>query len=81
LQLKLRNGYRLSALFGKPGDTPGGTIIISAATGIKNAPCELIKLDVHKFTRHHVGHVGIFRKRFELVLWPWLLHTIHRSND
>lgn len=46
-----------------------------------NAPCELIKLDVHKFTRHHVGHVGIFRKRFELVLWPWLLHTIHRSND
>ena len=46
-----------------------------------NAPCELIKLEVHKFTRHHVGHVGIFRKRFEFVLWPWLLHTIHRSND
>jgi predicted alpha/beta hydrolase len=46
-----------------------------------DAPCELIKLEVHKFTRHHVGHVGIFRKRFESVLWPWLLHTIHRSND
>ena len=46
-----------------------------------NAPCELIKLDVHKFTPHRVGHVGIFRKRFESVLWPWLLHTIHGSND
>ncbi|HEX6227745.1 MAG TPA: alpha/beta fold hydrolase [Chryseolinea sp.] len=41
-----------------------------------NAPCNLIRLEVRKFTRHRVGHVGIFRKRFELVLWPWLLHTI-----
>ena len=41
-----------------------------------NAPCNLIRLEVRKFTRHRVGHVGIFRKRFELVLWSWLLHTI-----
>jgi predicted alpha/beta hydrolase len=45
-----------------------------------NAPRELIKLEVRNFTSYRVGHVGIFRKRFEFVLWPWLLHTIHGSN-
>jgi predicted alpha/beta hydrolase len=45
-----------------------------------NAPCELIKLEVRNFTTLRVGHVGIFRKRFEYVLWPWLLHAIHGSN-
>jgi predicted alpha/beta hydrolase len=46
-----------------------------------NAPCQLIKLEVRNFTSLRVGHVGIFRKRFEYVFWPWLLHTIHGSND
>lgn len=41
-----------------------------------NAPCRLIKLDVRKYTTHKVGHTGIFRKRFESVLWPWLLRNI-----
>ena len=35
IAIEAEDGYRLSALFGKPADTPGGTIIISAATGIK----------------------------------------------
>ncbi len=41
-----------------------------------NAPCKLIKLDVRKYTDLKVGHTGIFRKRFELVFWPWLLRII-----
>ena len=103
IAIEAEDGYRLSALFGKPVDTPGGTITINALmewrswcisktyymdflkhriqtdrfynftvpiTAIytsddyiandktaslmmqffPNAPCELIKLDVHKFT-------------------------------
>lgn len=46
-----------------------------------NAPCKLIKLEVRKFTKYKVGHTGIFRKRFESALWPWLLNTIHESHD
>jgi len=42
-----------------------------------NAPYELIKLDVGRYTSHKVGHTGIFRKRFAEVLWPLLLQTIH----
>ena len=45
-----------------------------------NAPYELIKLDVSRYTPHKVGHTGIFRKRFAQVLWPWLLQTIHGEN-
>ena len=41
-----------------------------------NAPWKLIKLEVNKYTAHKVGHTGIFRKRFETVLWPWLLRVI-----
>lgn len=41
-----------------------------------NAPYKLIKLEVNRYTPHKVGHTGIFRKRFELALWPWLLQTI-----
>jgi predicted alpha/beta hydrolase len=41
-----------------------------------NAPCRLIKLDVHKYTEQKVGHTGMFRKRFESILWPWLLRII-----
>jgi predicted alpha/beta hydrolase len=71
ITIEARDGYPLSALFGEPLKTPSGTIVIRAATGVKK--------EVHKFTRHRVGHVGIFRKRFELVLWS--LHTIHGSGD
>jgi len=46
-----------------------------------NAPCKLIKLEVNKYTNQKVGHTGIFRKRFEFILWPWLLNTIHGTND
>jgi predicted alpha/beta hydrolase len=42
-----------------------------------NAPYNLIKLDVSRYTVHKVGHTGIFRKRFSRDLWPWLLQTIH----
>jgi predicted alpha/beta hydrolase len=42
-----------------------------------NAPYQLIKLDVSRYTYHKVGHTGIFRKRFADALWPWLLQTIH----
>jgi predicted alpha/beta hydrolase len=45
-----------------------------------NAPVKLIKLNVNKYTRLKVGHTGIFRKRFELALWPWLLRTIHAPH-
>jgi len=41
-----------------------------------NAPCRLIKLDVHKYTEQKVGHTGLFRKRFQSILWPWLLRVI-----
>jgi predicted alpha/beta hydrolase len=41
-----------------------------------NAPFRLIKLEVDKYTNRRVGHTGIFRKRFEDVLWPWLLRII-----
>jgi predicted alpha/beta hydrolase len=46
-----------------------------------NAPYDLIKLDVSRYTRHKVGHTGIFRKRFAQALWPWLLQTIHGSTE
>jgi predicted alpha/beta hydrolase len=45
-----------------------------------NAPYELIKLDVRRYTTQKVGHTGIFRKRFAQVLWPWLLQAIHGEN-
>lgn len=46
-----------------------------------NAPYKLIKLNVSQYTSHKVGHTGIFRKRFEEALWPWLLQTIHGTID
>lgn len=46
-----------------------------------NAPYKLIKLDVRRYTSQKVGHTGIFRKRFSVVLWPWLLQTIHGIRD
>lgn len=41
-----------------------------------NAPISLFKLDVTKYTGEKVGHTGIFRKRFERILWPLLLRII-----
>lgn len=41
-----------------------------------NAPSNLIKLDVSKYTAMKVGHTGIFRKRFESIFWPMLLRII-----
>jgi predicted alpha/beta hydrolase len=46
-----------------------------------NAPCTLVKLDVRKYTKLRVGHTGIFRKRFEKALWPWLLDNIHSNVE
>jgi predicted alpha/beta hydrolase len=31
---------------------------------------------VYKYTEQKVGHTGLFRKRFESILWPWLLRII-----
>jgi predicted alpha/beta hydrolase len=41
-----------------------------------NAPSELIKLEVGRYTQEKVGHIGIFRKRFQCKLWPVLLQLI-----
>jgi predicted alpha/beta hydrolase len=41
-----------------------------------NAPCKVIKLDIGRYTNEKVGHTGIFRKRFSIVLWPLLLRII-----
>ncbi|MEZ4809322.1 MAG: alpha/beta fold hydrolase [Allomuricauda sp.] len=41
-----------------------------------NVESNLIKIDVRKYTNNKVGHVGIFRKRFEETLWPVLLDAI-----
>ena len=35
ITIEAEDGYRLGALFGNPTATPRGTVIISAATGIK----------------------------------------------
>ena len=46
-----------------------------------NAPIRLIKLEVSNYTKHRVGHTGIFRKRFETALWPWLLRIIQGEME
>lgn len=43
-----------------------------------NAPQEIMKLPVEQHTRHKVGHMGIFRKKFERDLWPLLVGVIER---
>ncbi len=45
-----------------------------------NSPFKLIKVDVKRYTKLKVGHTGIFRKRFEESLWPYLLNTIQEQN-
>ncbi len=41
-----------------------------------NVESKLFKINVKKFTDDKVGHVGIFRKKFEQTLWPVLLEAI-----
>ncbi len=43
-----------------------------------NAPLEIMKVPVEKHTRHKVGHIGIFRKKFERELWPLLVGVIEK---
>lgn len=45
-----------------------------------NAPQEIIKLPVEQLTTHKVGHIGIFRKKFEQSLWPLLVHLIEQKT-
>lgn len=41
-----------------------------------NSPSQIRKINVSKYTTDKVGHTGIFRKKFEFVLWPVLLSNI-----
>ncbi|MBC7888095.1 MAG: alpha/beta fold hydrolase [Ferruginibacter sp.] len=41
-----------------------------------NSPQKIMKLFVDDYTREKVGHTGIFRKKFEKNLWPWLVSVI-----
>lgn len=45
-------------------------------TFFPNAPSQIMKLAVEKYTFEKVGHTGIFRKKFEKNLWPWLVGVI-----
>lgn len=41
-----------------------------------NSPSKIVRLDVKQYTKEKVGHIGIFRRRFECALWPVLLQVI-----
>lgn len=41
-----------------------------------NAPQQVLKLAVENFTREKVGHTGLFRRKFQDTLWPWLVKVI-----
>lgn len=41
-----------------------------------NSPQKIMKLAVEEHTREKVGHIGIFRKKFEKNLWPLLVSVI-----
>lgn len=45
-----------------------------------NAPREIFKLSVEKYTLEKVGHTGIFRKKFKYSLWPLLLRVIRQQS-
>ena len=57
ITIEAEDGYRLSALFGNPTASPRGTIVISAATGIK-------KEFYLNFARFLIGH-GYFVLLFD----------------
>lgn len=44
-----------------------------------NAPKQVFRFPVEKFTMEKVGHSGIFRKKFKNSLWPTLLQLIKYS--
>ncbi|RYZ18650.1 MAG: alpha/beta fold hydrolase [Chitinophagaceae bacterium] len=44
------------------------------------APQEIFKLQVEKYTREKVGHTGIFRKKFRHSLWPLLFMLIDQQS-
>lgn len=41
-----------------------------------NAPTEVLKIAVEKYTRDKVGHTGIFRQKFKTTLWPILMESV-----
>ncbi|OSZ77629.1 hypothetical protein CAP36_14755 [Chitinophagaceae bacterium IBVUCB2] len=41
-----------------------------------NSPKKIYKLLVEKYTKHEVGHTGVFRRKFENNLWPVLVNII-----
>ena len=43
-----------------------------------DSPREIFKLPVEHYTKHKVGHMGIFRKKFERDLWPLLTTMIEK---
>lgn len=45
-----------------------------------DAPQEIYKLPVEKYTTHQVGHTGIFRKKFRGDLWPLLAEIIDKQT-
>ena len=45
-----------------------------------NAPINIIKLEVEKYTTYKAGHTGIFRKKFQNDLWIHLTTIIEDKN-
>jgi predicted alpha/beta hydrolase len=43
-----------------------------------NAPYELCKIATKEYTDQKVGHIGMFRKKFENSLWPLLINSIEQ---
>lgn len=43
-----------------------------------DAPYEICKIATRKYTNQKVGHIGIFRKKFQNSLWPLLINTIEK---
>jgi predicted alpha/beta hydrolase len=41
-----------------------------------NSHQQIFKLSVEEYTSHKVGHIGVFRKKFERSLWPELVNLI-----
>jgi predicted alpha/beta hydrolase len=41
-----------------------------------NSPYQIKKLEVENYTSERVGHIGIFKKKFQNNLWPLLVDII-----
>lgn len=46
-----------------------------------DSPKQIFKISVEKYTNHKVGHIGIFRKKFQNDLWPLLINIIGENNN